>query len=86
VFPAFFVFVIHGPSKKQNTENGTDKTCRPADNQAIITRHPVQDQMSIGEKSRFHQQPGGRLTGIFNASFCNQDVEPCTTCGSIRWL
>jgi hypothetical protein len=31
VFPAFFVFVIHGPSKKQNTgkrENGTDKTCR----------------------------------------------------------
>jgi hypothetical protein len=40
VFPAFFVFVIHGPSKKQNTE--------------IITRHPVQDQMSIGEKSRLH--------------------------------
>jgi hypothetical protein len=50
VFPAFFVFVIHGPSKKQNTENGTDKTCRPADSQGIITRHPAQDQVSMGEK------------------------------------
>jgi hypothetical protein len=25
VFLVFFVFVIHGPSKKQNTENGTDQ-------------------------------------------------------------
>jgi hypothetical protein len=30
VFPAFFVFVIHGPNKKQNTENSIEANLPPS--------------------------------------------------------
>jgi len=47
-------------SKTQKT--APTKLAAQFDNQAIITRHPVQDQMSIGEKSRLHSLACGQAT------------------------
>jgi len=54
-------------SKTQKT--APTKLAAQTDNQAIITRHPVQDQVSIGEKSRLHS-----LTGILSVIACLQQL------------
>jgi hypothetical protein len=79
VFPAFFVFVIHGPSKKQNTENGTDKTFRPADNQRLSPVTPYKTRCQL-VKNPPYTNNSQLVKSLFSPT-----VKDCTLVLLSRW-